>query len=291
MVAILVIMVICVSTCVPNSQGTLADDDLTLSVDQKVKLDEFNAIMSSRVPHEYMKSEIYLVPWLRVNDFNVDAATRALVTNFIWRDENKIDSILDEDWTEFNKDYRVNVEGCDMEGKPVISLFVGEWNLRRAVVSGQSDKMLRFVDKLFEEAGLVVRNMQKSGNNITRVQFIIECLGMSVQQQLCPRCIPFLVHILEDSARNPLMFTRFIFLNIPQYAVAVWNNIVGPLAPPGVADLVELHGTNKEAWRDILLKKHGIDVSKLSPDFGGDGPDSVDLETIKKNGHNYQCPK
>ncbi|OXA39683.1 Patellin-4 [Folsomia candida] len=222
MVAILVIMVICVSTCVPNSQGTLADDDLTLSVDQKVKLDEFNAIMSSRVPHEYMKSEIYLVPWLRVNDFNVDAATRALVTNFIWRDENKIDSILDEDWTEFNKDYRVNVEGCDMEGKPGI---------------------------------------------------------------------PFLVHILEDSARNPLMFTRFIFLNIPQYAVAVWNNIVGPLAPPGVADLVELHGTNKEAWRDILLKKHGIDVSKLSPDFGGDGPDSVDLETIKKNGHNYQCPK
>ncbi|OXA39684.1 hypothetical protein Fcan01_25525 [Folsomia candida] len=237
MVVVLVVIFICASACVPSSQGTLADEDLTLTFDQKVKLDEFKAIITPRVPHEYMKSEVYLLPWLRV-----------------------------------------------------LSLFVGEWNLRRAVVSGQSDKMYRFIDKLYEEAGFVMRNMQKSGNNITRVQFLSEFSGVSVQQQLCPRCISFFIRILEGAGRNPLIFTKLIFLNIPQYAVSVWNNIVAPITPPSVASLIELHGTNKEAWRDILLKTHGIDVSKLSPDFGGDGPDSVDLETIRRNGYNYECP-
>ncbi|XP_021965857.1 SEC14-like protein 2 [Folsomia candida] len=290
MVVVLVVIFICASACVPSSQGTLADEDLTLTFDQKVKLDEFKAIITPRVPHEYMKSEVYLLPWLRVNNFNVDAATKEIVMNFNWRDENKIDSIFEDDWTQFNKDYRISVEGCDAEGKPVLSLFVGEWNLRRAVVSGQSDKMYRFIDKLYEEAGFVMRNMQKSGNNITRVQFLSEFSGVSVQQQLCPRCISFFIRILEGAGRNPLIFTKLIFLNIPQYAVSVWNNIVAPITPPSVASLIELHGTNKEAWRDILLKTHGIDVSKLSPDFGGDGPDSVDLETIRRNGYNYECP-
>lgn len=44
--------------------------------------------------------------------------------NVKWREENNIDNILEEDWSDFDKDYRISVEGCDKSSRPVISTNV-----------------------------------------------------------------------------------------------------------------------------------------------------------------------
>lgn len=48
-----------------------------------------------------------------------------------WREENDIDNILDEDFSDFDNEYRSYLEGCDKDGRPVISFYVGDWDLRR----------------------------------------------------------------------------------------------------------------------------------------------------------------
>lgn len=44
--------------------------------------------------------------------------------NINWRKENKIDTILTEDWSDFERDFRADIQGCDLEGRPVISVPV-----------------------------------------------------------------------------------------------------------------------------------------------------------------------
>jgi len=38
--------------------------------------------------------------------------------HFNWRKENDIDTILDEDWSAYERDYKFWTEGRDKEGKP-----------------------------------------------------------------------------------------------------------------------------------------------------------------------------
>ncbi len=46
-----------------------------------------------------------------------------------WRKENKIDTILNEDWESFERDYRFEIQGCDKGGRPVVTVPVGDWDV------------------------------------------------------------------------------------------------------------------------------------------------------------------
>ncbi|XP_035715534.1 uncharacterized protein LOC110859642 isoform X2 [Folsomia candida] len=189
------------------------NEDLVISWEQKIKLDEFRTIVEAQLPHEYMKTDIYLIRWLKACNYDIPAAARMLRENLRWREENEMDTILDEDWTEFNSQYRFNLDGCDDNGAPVAVLFVGEWDMRRAALAGQSDKMRRFIDKCFEEVTTVLRNMQAHGSNATRPNLILDVASLSVQVQACPRCIPFYIYLVQTlGAHFPNIFNVLLTL-------------------------------------------------------------------------------
>jgi len=48
----------------------------------------------------------------------VDLAEQMLLDNLKWREENSLDTIHEEDWSEFEKVYRYAIEGCDKVGRP-----------------------------------------------------------------------------------------------------------------------------------------------------------------------------
>lgn len=50
--------------------------------------------------------------------FDVRRAEKRLMENLDWRERNKIDTITQEDWRDFQDDYKWYAEGCDKEGKP-----------------------------------------------------------------------------------------------------------------------------------------------------------------------------
>lgn len=91
-------------------------------------------------------------------------------------------------------------------------LFVGEWDMRRAVLAGQSDKMRRFMVKCFEEVTTVLRNMQARGSNATRVNIILDLGSLNFQVQACPRCKS---ELLINSDHTQLIILGFKFYVCP----------------------------------------------------------------------------
>ncbi|OXA42016.1 hypothetical protein Fcan01_23236 [Folsomia candida] len=248
--------------------------------------------MEPHLPYDYMNMDIYLLRWLQVRSFDIPAAARMLQENLRWREENEMDTVLEEDWTQFNNQYRFNLDGCDDNGAPVAVLFVGEWDMRRAVLAGQSDKMRRFMDKCFEEVTTVLRNMQARGSNATRVYIIFDLAWVSFQVQVGSRCLPLYIYMVQSQAAHyPLVANVGVVINTPDIIIPVWNNVIKPAAPPEVRKLVEVYGRKKSLWREALLTKYGIDFTKLSHEMGGDGPDPVDSNDLRKSGYLYECPE
>ncbi|XP_021946760.1 SEC14-like protein 5 isoform X2 [Folsomia candida] len=256
--------------------------DLILTSTQKERLDKFKQLMGPQLPQDYMKEDIYLVKWLKVNDFDIPSATRMLLDNIAWRKENRMDKILEEDWSDLNDEYKFVIEAA--------VAYVGDWDLRKLVIAGKGRRVMRYVDKLYEESNKILRNMQGGGSNSTRANLILEVSRFNVRQHFCPGCAPILGHLVSTLHRHfPLTVNFLIVLNTPQLALPIWD-FVKPLMPKKSQEFVFIYGTNQNEWHKALWEKHRIDANKMSRALGGEGQDGLDFNTIADNNHYYQCP-
>jgi len=269
---------------------TSIDDDLTITLKQKETLDRFKERVKSIVPFDYMKKDIYLIRWLRARNFNVAAAEEMLIDNLKWRSQNKMETILQEDWEDFDRVFPFAIEGCDKEGRPVISVPVGEWDVRQAVIAGHSRRLMRYYDKLFEEISVYIRTSQGKGENITQYDFLMEMSGYNLILQGCPLCIPVYVYFFQSYENHfPGSFHKSTLVNVPQIFLALWE-ILSPLLSARTRASISMYGKDKAQWKPVLAKS--IDKTQLTKEFGGlkDEPYSVDdLRNIDK-GH-FQCHK
>jgi hypothetical protein len=71
---------------------------------------------------------------------------------------------------------------------PVVSVAVGDWDVRKVVISGQSYKMARFFDKLLDEITGVIRLAQSEGKNVTQYTHLFDLANYNTFQQGCPLC-------------------------------------------------------------------------------------------------------
>jgi len=265
------------------------DEFLSLTYEQKLKLDEFRELISPSLPHEYMKKDVFLIRWLRDRNFNVAQAEKRLLDHVQWRKENNIDSILSENWEDFNFEYRVHVEGCDKEDKPVVSIFLGDWDIRKAVVTGQGQRLMRYIDKFFEEAQIMVTRMQESGQVVTQATVIVELKNFNLVTHACPRCIPIYLYVLSVYERQyPGFAHRIMLVNMPQIALPIWN-IYKHMLSPQTASVVAIYGNNKKEWQRILLKE--INKNQLSRTFGGIKDDTLDYSDFRLTGEVFECSK
>ncbi|OXA49432.1 Phosphatidylinositol/phosphatidylcholine transfer protein SFH6 [Folsomia candida] len=220
------------------SNQTSLQEDLTLTQTELEILTKFRELVKSRLPHDYMTEDIYLITWLRAKKFEIPAAENML---------------MEEDWSDFEQEFRFEIQGCDKEGRPVVSIPVGDWDVRRAVLAGQSDKLIRYFDKLLEEVTTLIRDAQKSGENMTRFNHIMDMANYNLRIQACPLCPP-------------------IFLSL-------WQ-IIREFLSPVTKDAIKLYGKDKSEWQTALLEN--IDASQLSKEFGGLNDEGFSMEEIRK---------
>lgn len=55
----------------------------------------------------------------------------------------------------------------------VITGSIGDWDLRRASVTGRIQRVLRYLDKAMDDATVKIREMQKDGKNVSRFLFFM----------------------------------------------------------------------------------------------------------------------
>ncbi|XP_021961916.1 SEC14-like protein 2 [Folsomia candida] len=265
--------------CVPSSMQISLDEFLTLTRSQKVALDEFRSAVSSKLPHQYMREDVYLIRWLREQNFNVSGATNRILKDIQWREDNDIDNILKEDWADFDREFRVHIEGCDKSGRPILSIPVGDWDLRRAVVAGQSNRLMRYFSKLFEEGFTMARKFQENGQNATQGTIIFDMGNFNLIQQGCLRCIPIFFHILSVYEQHYPYFAHWVVsVNTPEFALPIYDIFKGILSKH-VNEVLHIFGRNKRKWQNFLLEE--IDESQLTKNLGGTNFEALDYADFR----------
>lgn len=63
---------------------------------------------------------------------------------------------------------------------PVVSFSLGEWDLRKGIILGQRDRVIRYLDKAFEDVSHQIREKQAKGMNVTQAVFLINLANFSM---------------------------------------------------------------------------------------------------------------
>ncbi|XP_021965611.1 SEC14 cytosolic factor isoform X2 [Folsomia candida] len=261
----------------------------TLTLEEKLKLDEFRDRISPILQHDYMKKEIYLIRFLRQTNFDVHAAERLMENMLKWREENEIDKLLDEEFPEFDQEYNVYLEGCDPLNRPVLSVPLGDWDIRRAILAGLGNRLMRYMDKIYEDSTTFLRNANSAGMEIVQATIIMDMSGFHAITHTCPRCLQLYLYFLGNlQSHYPGLIEKMYFVNTPEIIHVLWNLYEGVFTPK-LREITTMFGRNKEQWQARLRDEIGAD--QLSKRYGGDKPDALEFYYIRLAGQLISTPE
>jgi len=237
--------------------STGANQDLVIPVEQRTKLLQFKDSVSSSIPpaYEYMKEETYLVKLLRGSQYNVDRATKNLIQELKWREENNLDKILEETFTDMELvGFKYYINQVDSEGNPVIYIPIGFWDARKAVISGKGQRIERFVYKMLVEAESKIRQKQKEGKEVTRFVILLDLKGFNLAQHACLQCLPYYTSMIIEYQRHfPETMRRVAIVNTPAIFEPLLSAMKSVMAKE-LRDVVEVYGTNRHNWGPEITK-------------------------------------
>lgn len=70
----------------------------------------------------------------------------------------------------------------------VVSIYMGDWDIRREIIAGKGKRLMRYGDRLGEEASINVRKILKDGENVTQSTIIMDMKNFNIAQHACPQC-------------------------------------------------------------------------------------------------------
>ncbi|OXA49619.1 SEC14 cytosolic factor [Folsomia candida] len=216
------------------------EDELRLTREENGKLDMLKMRVGNIRAHTWLKTDLALLRWLRVNKLNVEEAETAFKHNLKWRKINRIDSILREDWTFWEREYYFDCSATDYTGRPVCTGDISEWDIRQAIISGEGETLLRYMIKTAEDASTRVWKSQEMGKNVTQWITIWNMDNFNLAQHGCVQS-----------------------LDVFQTVFNLFKHVMSK----AMQDTFHIFGTNKDEWRKELLSL--IPENELTPNFGG----------------------
>ncbi|OXA38744.1 Protein real-time [Folsomia candida] len=159
-----IVLLSCLATVAMATSGKLRTEDHTrLTGEQRAALDELMRRVLPKIKEDWVKDELYVLKFLRAKNFNVDDAELFFLAHLSWRDDNKMKSILTEDFSDMKKNFPYKLDGYDKQGRPLLIMDFGDWDLDGAAERGEIDRVLRYYDRMLEEAEQKVLDLQHQG--------------------------------------------------------------------------------------------------------------------------------
>lgn len=136
-----------------------------------------------------MKSDEYLILWLRQNHLDVGATKQALLATLKWRKDMNVNASVEEDFSDFDKKNPFNIDGIDKEGRPVLIAPSGSWRPRQAALGGQIDRYHRFMTRTMLEIPLQkIESFHNAGKNVSQYILVFDLHGVNAREHLCLQC-------------------------------------------------------------------------------------------------------
>lgn len=70
----------------------------------------------------------------------------------------------------------------------VLQWYYSDWDVRKAAVGGNMERLNVYIAKMFDNAWLKVRDLQKEGKNVTRFVIVLDMEKINLLQHLTPSC-------------------------------------------------------------------------------------------------------
>jgi len=233
----------------------------TLTKKEKSAVKTLREAVKNKLTLAYMKSDAYLLKWVKEKNFDQNDAKIALENALEWRRENKIDNLPFEDFPDA-EDYPLSFTE-DKEGRSVVLITYLEWDVRKIAVEGKVKDLGRRMDYWEEKAAQMSFNA--TGDPTSMV--VVDINGYSLRKHACAGCIPFYLNWTRNhELYYPYNLYKIYGINAPRIFNSVVE-LVRPLMTPATSEAFRIFGTDKAEWSAKVLET--IDPSKLPPRFGG----------------------
>lgn len=133
-------------------------------------------------------------------------------------------------------------------------------------MQGKRDRVIRYLDKAFEEVSVQIREKQAKGMNVTQANFLINLANFNLAEQGCFQCLPTIYQYFLHQVHYPNLSNTIVLVNTPGLFEAILQ-LLNPIMAPETKVALKVFGPDKEKWRDYLYSF--IDKSQLYTEFGG----------------------
>lgn len=193
-ITITVLLVLGIPTCI-NSEP--------VSPKEKELLTQLRPLIENILLEDYMKTDEYLVRFLRVKSNNVQSAAEKIRDVMKWRIDTKVTDFLLEDFSDMEAEYPFLFDGKtkDNDGRPLAILNICALDLRKVIISGNGDRFIRYYARFLEIAEGILNeiNQEQGTTNITQAYAIINMGGFNARQHACIQCVPLLIRMFQVS--------------------------------------------------------------------------------------------
>ncbi|CAL8098298.1 unnamed protein product [Orchesella dallaii] len=243
---------------------------LTLTLSEKIALDKFRERVQPMLKESYMTNDAFLIRFLRAQHFEIDGAEKMLRETFKWRKENAIDNMRQENWSDIASDFHTTIDTYDRTGQPVGVIDIYDWDIRRAVLQGKGQRLLRFVINLVENITTQMYERQELGMNVTQVVVLGNADGFNLIQHACPLCLPLWIQFVQIiESYYPHVLDELIVIDAPA-TIQVLLEAVRPFLSRSNREAIKVFGPNRSRWMEYLDRK--MSKEERRPPYGGTKP-------------------
>jgi len=251
---------------------------------KKQCIQELRDKISADTDDSFIKSDGYLLNWLEEKKYKVDKAEKAIKLSLQWRKDNKIDTILSENFDESWLPSKYEFIGNDKAGRPVILSYskfeeVTEQMMAEAMEKAlkEKDNSVRYGYFMAEKVGQAIRDAAKiTSNPVGSVTVLgdMKSVKFTDYTKYVTKVLPLVRDTMKTFEDNyPGICHELIIVNAPKKAIRLLLTMLRPVIRSDLLDKVTVYGRKPEKWKPILLEK--IDANVLPQRYGGTRDDIV----------------
>jgi len=242
-----------------------ANKDLIFTSKEKAAIAKLRDAVSDVNYDAWIKADWSLVHYLRSFKMDVKRCAEAIRETVKWRKDSKIDKILGEKILDLNPPF--NTESRAKDGSPVMIWLPARWDIRKYLLAGNREKLIRYFDQMSESAHAIIRSDQAAGKNTTQWFQILDLHNYNLRQHACVTCFPLYYEWVAHWEKHyPAANQHFYYVNTPGTFIPLLE-LLKPLYSEPTRNSLKVMGTEKDKFSAELLNH--VDARQLPKVFGG----------------------
>ncbi|KAK8785100.1 hypothetical protein V5799_008535 [Amblyomma americanum] len=219
-------------------------------------------------------TDAYLLRWLRARDLDVAKAGDLLRKNLLWREENKIDTIIERyEWHPILKQYFPGgIFNHDRDGSPVYYIPIGNGDFKGMLQCLSKEEMVMHVVYMLERLQHERESQsRKLGKHLDTSVMLFDWDNFSLKQVYSWQVVDYiraLVGLYENYYPETLKLA--LLVNTPSFFPVFWK-LIKPFLSERTSRKVKIF--SREGWLPVLLEY--VDPSQLPAHWGGTIVDPV----------------